>query len=316
MNFLTIKKLQGATIKYLLVLPLILITLNGMACEICGCSINGYHFGILPQFSKNVIGLKYHYRTFRSQHLLDDEAYILGNKSAEYYNSAELWGRFYVTPRLQLFAFIPVNHFTMVEEGMHTTASGLGDITIAANYTIFNTAKNDSGSFSHSFQVGGGIKLPTGKFSSSLGTSELNPGINTGTGAFDYLVNAIYNCRFNRFGMNTDASYRINSTNNSDFRYGGRFTTTARFFYWKDAGKKTTILPNAGLMLDLAGADQHMAEKQTYSGGHILSFTGGLELYTGRVNVGFTFNQPLSQKLSKGLVKAGSQFSASLSYMF
>jgi hypothetical protein len=314
-NILEIGVLQSSK-KLILLLTALLFFLNSTACEICGCSINGYHYGILPQFTKNFVGLKYSYRSFQSQHLISEQLYILGHTSTEYYNAAELWGRFYVNKKIQLYAFVPFNHYLTNEQGAKTIAKGMGDITIAANYTLYNNATNPIKNFKQTLLVGGGVKLPTGKFNTSKLGAALNPSINTGTGSIDYLTNIIYTCRFKKVGLNADANYRINSTNKNDFIYGNRFTTAAKFFYWKNMGKKTTLLPNAGIMYEHAAKDKHYAEIQNFSGGNITYLTAGIEAYIGKINIGTTYNKPLSQNMSQGLVQTKSHLSVNVGIMF
>ncbi len=286
------------------------------ACEICGCSGNGYHYGILPQFRKNILGIRYTNRRFFSQHLISEQLLIPGNTSTEYFSSTELWGRFYLGKKIQLLAFLPFNNFRQVENGVSSTASGPGDMTVAFTYTLFDNASDIGRDFKQTLLAGAGVKLPVGKFNPSSGGGELNPSMNTGTGSVDYLVNTIYTCRYKRTGINADFNYRLNGANKNEFRYGDRITTAAKFFYWKDVGKKTTLLPNAGIMYEKLQEDTHYSDKQHFSGGNITFFTAGLELYTGRINVGCTYNDPLSQQLSRGYVKAKSQFSVTFNYMF
>ena len=81
------------------------------------------------------------------------------------FNSTELWGRFYAGKKFQLFAFVPYNHFKQIETGVTTIEQGIGDITLAANYTIFNTADDLSKDFKQTVLLGGGVKLPTGNLS-------------------------------------------------------------------------------------------------------------------------------------------------------
>lgn len=287
-----------------------------MACDICGCSINGYHYGILPQFRKNIIGVNYSYRSFSSQHLISETLYILGNRSTEYYNTAELWGRMQVGKRLQLYAFVPVNHYIQREAGTSSKTSGLGDITLAANYILYNSAPQRDKRFKQTLLAGGGIKLPSGKFNNPKTGDELNPSMNTGTGSIDYLAQVIYQCRYGRAGLNTDMNYRVNSNNSRDFRFGNRLTTAARLFYWKDIGKQATLLPNAGILYEHAEKDHHQGEVQAFSGGHITQLVAGLECYRGRLNLGVTYNHPLSQQLSQGLVVMNDQCSVHVNIVF
>jgi hypothetical protein len=287
-----------------------------MACEICGCSINGYHFGILPQFKKNFIGLKYNYRSFSSQHLISEELFILGNKSTEQFQSADVWGRIYAGKKVQMIFILPFNHFVQNEEGTKTAATGIGDITLAANYTLYNDAANIHKKFKQTLLAGAGLKLPTGKFNVSKNGDELNPSMNTGSGSTDFVLNGIYTCRYQKLGLNADLNYRINTRNEESFMYGNRLTSGLKFFYWKDLDKKTTLLPNAGLLIETADKDRHYEENIQYSGGEIIYLTIGTEAYIGKINLGATFNHPLSQRLSKGLVHNNNQVSINASYMF
>ena len=104
------------------------------ACEICGCSGNGYHLGILPQFKKHFVGVRNTYRVFHSQHLISEQLYILGKRSREYYNTTELWARYQAGKKTQLFVLLPYNRFEQKEEGLPShIVSGLGDVSLAVN---------------------------------------------------------------------------------------------------------------------------------------------------------------------------------------
>ncbi|MFZ4057992.1 MAG: transporter, partial [Ferruginibacter sp.] len=219
--------------------------------------------------------------------------HILGNTSTEYFNSVEVWSRWHVGKRIQLFAFVPFNHFRQVEMGAAVKASGIGDITLAGYYTLYNDAANKDKIFKQTLQAGGGVKLPTGKFIASSGSQQLNPSINTGSGSVDFLVNTLYSCRYKRLGVSAEANVRLNSENNDYFQYGHRFTGSARVFYWKDLGKKISILPNAGLMVETAAKDAHYQQKQQFSGGRITSFISGIDVYMGKWNWSTSYHLPL-----------------------
>src|SRR5690606_19183073 len=76
------------------------------ACNICGCGVGNYHYGILPQFQKNFVGLRYRHRSFDS-HLSGGHHDAM--MSAETFQRVELWGRFYPAKRIQAFVFVPYN---------------------------------------------------------------------------------------------------------------------------------------------------------------------------------------------------------------
>lgn len=288
------------------------------ACEICGCSGNGYHLGILPQFKKHFIGVRNTYRVFNSQHLISEQLHILGKKSVEYFNTTEIWGRYQVGKKTQLFVLVPYNSFTQKEEGLAAQkVQGLGDISILANRILMTKNAGKMDKIQQTWQAGGGVKLPTGRYDSD-NSDDLNANMNAGTGSFDILLNTIYTIRYNHFGLNADAGYRINTANTDEFRYGNRITTGARLFYWKNLGRamKWSILPNIGILYDRAAKDDHHQEKQTYSGGSITNLVAGTEIYAGKWTLGASWFHPLQQDLSKGLVKMKSQVTINMAWVF
>lgn len=288
------------------------------ACEICGCSGNGYHLGILPQFKKHFIGVRNFYRVFNSQHLISEQLHILGKKSVEYFNTTEVWGRYHIGKKTQLFALLPYNSYTQKEEGLPAQqVQGVGDISILANRILMTKNAGKMDKLQQTWQAGGGVKLPTGKYDSD-NSDDLNASMNAGTGSVDILLNTIYTLRYNHFGLNVDAGYRINTANTDEFRYGNRITTGARFFYWKNLGRamQWSVLPNVGILYDRSSKDKHHDEKQNYSGGSITNLVAGTEIYSGKWTVGASWFHPLQQDLSKGLVKMKSQVTVNLAWVF
>lgn len=310
-----IRALRSAKFVGLLLLG-VSVVVPAAACEICGCSVNGYQFGILPQFKKHFVGVRHQYRSFRSQHLVSQQLYIYGNQSKEYYHSTELWGRWQAGKRVQLFAFLPYHHFKQVEAGTTSRANGLGDATLMGYYTAFNNAGKLHKTFKQTLQIGGGIKLPTGRFLTNRGEAELNPHLNTGTGSVDYFLNAMHNMRYKRFGLTAEASYRINSLNDYQFRYGNRLTTAARFFYWKDVSKTTSVLPQLGITWERSARDILYTDKQPFTGGTATQLVTGVDVFMPHVAVNLSYHQPIQQNLARGLVTLNPQVMVGLTYIF
>jgi len=284
------------------------------ACEICGCSANGYHLGILPQFGKNFIGLRYGLQRYHSQHLLSEQLMIPGGSSSELYQSLDLWGRFYAGKKLQIFGFVPYRYFEQTEENKTATRSGIADVTVAAQYLLVNTGASTK-KFKQTFSVGGGVKLPTGSFKIPEG-SEISAGMNTGSGSTDFILNSIYTARYGRAGINLDASYKLNTKNKQSFQYGNTITTGARAFFWQNIGKKISLLPNIGVLFEQTAKDRHYAEKQKFSGGSVTSLVAGTDVYISRFVIGASYYKPLQSNLSEGLVTQQSRMTASISVIF
>lgn len=137
--------------------------------------------------------------------------------------------------RLQLLAFIPVNHNYQNSDDGVTKLTGLGDIVVLANYKVFDVSSfsGKGGMFSQQLWIGGGVKLRTGKFEIEDNDPDVAAAANRqlGSGSTDLLVNAMYNVRINRFGINTAASYKINSANKDRYKFGNKLTASSFIYY-------------------------------------------------------------------------------------
>lgn len=301
---------------------LILIFLAGIlpetsACDVCSCSSGGSYYGILPQFQKHFIGVRWYGRSFTSHHPpsnISDQVALPPSK--ENFNTVELWGRFYPVKRVQLFAFVPYNVFRKNENGVNTTVSGLGDAILLANYAIVNTGDSLMKKVKHTLLAGGGVKFPTGKTNAEKEGIILNPNLQTGTGSFDFIFNTNYTIRYKKVGANAEFSYRLNTANKDDFRFGDKVNTSLRLFTWLKT-KSVSFLPNAGVTFEHSEKDIYAnGVNEFYSGGNVLYGTAGIETYLKRFNVGFSFQQPFYRNQNEGLVSAKQRYTVNLTFMF
>ena len=68
-------------------------------------------------------------------------------------------------------------------------------------------------------------------------------------------MNIMYDLRIQDFGVNTTASYKINTANRDDYRYGNKLSSTIQAYYKVRVKNKFTIAPNAGLAYEIAARD-------------------------------------------------------------
>src|SRR5690606_7301085 len=144
---------------------------TAQGCNVCGCGVGTNHHGILPQFQKNFVGVRYHNKTYRS-HLGMEHAAMYSN---EHFQSVELWARFYPAKRVQVFAFLPYKINERTEGSDVLRLRGIGDASVSVNYSLINTYDSALATLRHNLMIGGGVKLPTGNFQarSEEHTSEL-----------------------------------------------------------------------------------------------------------------------------------------------
>ena len=301
-------------IKYLMIIVLSFYSTMALSCDICGCGLTARSFGILPQFSGNFIGLRAQYRSFDSEHppLFASQ---LPEYSSEYYYNAEIWGRWNPVKHLQLFYFIPYQRTIKLEEGHRNSYSGLGDISLMANYILINTVETEEKSWKHALQAGGGIKIPTGRYDIPENDGSLIMNVQPGTGAFAIPINLIYTIRRDKIGLNTEGNYTFNLKNKNDFQFGDRSHVGMKLFFWQE-WKNISILPAAGLNYQHAAPDNDVEGEIYGTGGNSVNASISADLYYKRMALGFNAQLPVSQHMTDGNVRLKENFSTTLIYNF
>lgn len=287
------------------------------ACDVCGCSASNQYLGILPQFHRHFIGLQYQYRSFNSSH----PSLFAGKpdeKSEEQYNSMQVWGRYYVGKRLQLFAFLPYSSNKRTADGVTTTTSGISDVSVLANMLLVR-ADSTRGDIKQTLLAGGGIKLPTGKYSGITALDRQGlPNMQAGTGSCDFVVNTNYTVRYKMAGINLDAAYTLTTMNKEQYKYGNRLNTGLLAFYWLRAGA-FSILPQAGVRYEYTLHDYDNYERKwlnEQSGGYQCFATLGVQAYYKSLGLQATYGLPVSQHYGAGYVVAKQRIETGLFLLF
>lgn len=286
------------------------------ACDICGCGVGGYYSGMLPQYHKNYIGLRWRFSSFSSD--MGHEGEGINAFSKERFQSLELMGRFYPHRRVQILAFVPLNYNVRVAPTETNQLFGLGDLSVIALYNIYNTSFIAEKDLKHNLLAGAGIKVPTGSFQrTDVQGEQLTPSLQLGTGSVDFLTTVVYTMRYKRWGLNTNATYKINLPNLDTYKFGNQLiVSTTAFLLHKIENKEWGIMPKLGLAFEQATYNLKNGYKRVNTGGHQLTATLGLEVYYKKIQLGINYQQPIWQNLSDGLVQAGPRFSANVNYLF
>jgi hypothetical protein len=283
--------------KFILTLGVSIIFLSANACEICGCGLGNYYIGLLPHFNHRFFGIRYHFNSFRTR-LTNDPTQF----SNDFYQTVELWSGFNVGKRMQVLVFVPYNFNHQVSDEGTTNINGFGDAAMMLNYKLVDVIKNK---VSQQFWMGAGIKLPTGKFTVDASDPDVAAIANTqrGSGSTDYFVNTMYNVRINNWGVNTSATYKVNTANKSDYKFGNKFSGSSFVYYAASAGK-TTISPNVGLMYEHTKTSELNKANIDLTGGSLFQAAAGLEIGFKKMAVGFNAQLPVAQNFAGGQTKA------------
>lgn len=271
-------------------------SISDIGCDLCGC-----YMGIDPNYHLNIVGLRFHTFKFVTEaHTTEslaqnDHPDHEGTQSAEYYNNLELFGRYYITPKIKILFSVPFSQNNI--DGK--TLNGFGDAKLLAQYQIYNTDMNGKTKYWQRIFLGGGIKLPTGVYNKTLTNGSVEPHFQPGTGAFDFIFTGTYISKLLEYdlGWSNDVVYTVNTVNNNDYRFANRFNITSSFFYEADAGN-FAFLPHAGVYFETAKEDRYKGEIAEGSGGSVLFATGGLDIYYKKFSLDMTLQLPVNENLN------------------
>jgi hypothetical protein len=298
--------------KNILVVILITLAFSTQACEFCGCGVGNFYLGIMPQFHRNFVGVRYQVQDFNSHVGLHPSL-----ATSEHFQSTELWARFYPTSKLQVLTLVAYHFNEQTTTSRKIYLDGLGDIPVLVNYNLINTqAEDPERTLNHNLWLGGGIKLPTGKYKFQDTPDEVaNPNFQLGTGSVDVILNGLYALRYKKLGVNADVTYKVNTYNKDNYRFGNKLSGTLSVTFVQQI-KKVGLMPNAGMYYENSALNRSGDINISDTGGTALFATGGLEIYWKKYSIGFNYRNPVSQNLANGRINANERMMMHFTFLF
>lgn len=279
--------------------------LPAQACDVCGCGVSNYNPFLFPHLSRSYVGLSYLHRVY---HTRTDE----GTLGTEHYNSYLFTGQYKLGQRFQFLALVPIQDNYLHSTEGNRQASGLGDITLLGQFRLWDhTGKT----LRQTLLVGGGVKLATGRYTPAATDKADDQNFQLGTGSTDYLLNASYRISYRRWLFGATGSYKYNTANKDNFRFGDVWNAGLLAVYRKE-WKKCSLAPYVQLTQEgqLKDADGHVL--QSHSGGSVLFAGGGVDLNTKRYAFGLNYQFAADQSLAAGQIQAGPRISARVTVSF
>jgi len=300
-------------IRYIFLFLFSMLATTAPACDICGCANSGAYFGLLPQSNKSLIGVRYQRLNF----ITHKDSPVL--RTEEHFNVAEAYARFFPIKRVQVMAFLPYRTDQQITSADVKKQNGFGDATILANYNILNTLmdKEEASTFNHTLLIGGGVKLPTGRFKYDENNTlqVANANFQLGTGSTDFILNAFYTVNKDQWGLATNVSGKLNTTNSQDYRFGNQMFGTIDLYRSFKVGN-ITLTPSLGLYGENSLHGTRKGEILEETGGKLLNGAAGVTLFSNRWTLGVNGQKPLAQKSNSGHVIAKERVLIQLGFLF
>ena len=163
-----------------------------VACNICGGGGASGFMGVLPQYQKNYLTLRYQTRSFQTIHPPSIIPGLGGQKSNEKYASTEIMGRYCIGKRFQTIALMQYRQMEQDVAQASYRKQGFGDPTAMVYYALVPSNSDPHKKFKQIMQFGLGIKIPLGKNDIISENDEYNPVFQPGTGSWDKLLSVVY----------------------------------------------------------------------------------------------------------------------------
>jgi len=298
--------------RFLITMTMLLLPTILVACDICGCGAGTSYLGMMPEYNNNIVGVRYRYSAMRTH--LGPQQSTTYLTTDEQFQVMEAWAALKIKKNWRIMAQVPYSFIskTNLAESETESTSGISDVQVLAQYHIWNK-KHNLGYQLLIFDawLGGGFKLPTGKYKSYNTNNSLNL-FQLGSGSWDAVLQGALDIRLQDVGFNMNALYKINSANSSAYYYGNKLALNGQFYYKFSLGKDINLVPNLGIKYEKNRRDQQRNVVLDATGGNITKLSFGLELKLVQFFFGMQYQKVLQQKVGLGLLQIKDNYTVHL----
>jgi len=279
-----------------------LFYLPAHACDICGCGVSNYNPFLFPHLSRSYVSLSYIHRSYRTaSHTAEGE---------QDYTTMMLAAQYSLTKRIQLLTMLQFGVNNYISDGTKRKLNGLGDASIMFNYTAWEKMTKIC---RQTFVLGGGFKLPSGKYQAAKSSAIEENIFQLGTGSTDFIFNTSYRASFRKWMVSVAGTYKYNTQNKDDYRFGDVLTSGTTLAY-KQEFDGISLMPYLAVTNEwqYRDADNHVL--QNASGGNVLYTGAGIDVNTKKLAAGFNYQFAASQNLAGGVLQAKPRLTAHISF--
>lgn len=244
-------------------LMLLLFSQIGHSCDNCNVYLN-----VTPNDDKHSFGIYYRYRLMMGlydnigQQIMtrhanhgNDPAFW-GNTVSEHFRTYELRGTYRIGQRFRTYTILPfVQNSQFIDENKRYELFGFGDPILIETVEITDPVKiYKNENFRQRLEMGFGIKAPLGRIDKTYHEKIPNLDLQPGTGSWDMIAMAKYVMKIKFFGIMSNITYKINTRNRDNYRYGNILNGTLKFFFQTEF-KNFAFMPMIGCNIEHASYD-------------------------------------------------------------
>lgn len=285
------------------------MTTLALACDVCGCSANGYGAGLLSAYRYNTMSMRWYHSPFEQR--LDQGIPTKDRFQRIDYNLRYHLGSRWIGSFTQAFQW---NHREGPDRSL--TLSGLGDTRLTLTYVLLdNILVGERGQLY--WELGTGVKAPTGRFDDDLYLSDLPENFNLGNGSWASLWQSSILYNWSSLGWVTNGAYQLNGRTEDDYHFGNQLSISSLVFVRQSLGEMTEVIPFAGIFFERIEQDLFYADNQAHGTGgqgHFLTF--GINAKYQDFLLGCTVFSPFQQNYAAGEMQAQTRFTLDLTYAF
>ncbi|MEM1326574.1 MAG: hypothetical protein AAGI23_11495 [Bacteroidota bacterium] len=289
---------------------LLLLVTSATACDVCGCNISNNGTGILAAYRYNTIGMRWYNNIFQ-------QSPDYGN-TKDYFQTLEFAAQFHPTDRLRLSIFQPIKWHQQFGENEVQDASlfGLGDTRLMANYALLQNVRVVGASTLY-WEVGGGMKLPTGAYDDRIHLRDLPENFNIGNASWGYIAQStlVYNTL--DVGLVLNGSYQHHQAARTDYQFGDQLTANVMVFAQKSFTKKWRTVPFGGIYYEQVQVDRLYNDRAAHgTGGKGWFASTGVNFIFDQWLVSATYTHPFQQSYTDDEMIAKPRMAVELNYVF
>ncbi|WP_310391650.1 hypothetical protein [Hymenobacter sp.] len=303
------------------------------ACDICGCFM-----GITPYDNQSGAALMHRYRIFNGYRALgqrpqfrpagarvafpsalnSDNGYGHDHQGDatdfEAFRVLELRGKYFLSRRVELNAFVPYVLNTSQINGRQLNVAGLGDVTVFGGFHLIRAI--ETAGVQSRLIVGGGVKLPTGDYRRQNPAGRRYALLNqAGTGTTDGFVYANYIGSYRALGLSVNSSYRLSGENQLRNSLAPATATFGSLFYRVALGPNWQLYPSAQFFYEKTDGEMLDGE---LTGEHAMNnalLGPGLDLYYKNMSLTTSLQLPVYTATTDHPASAG-RLVVALGYSF